>query len=91
MATITLPETLDLEAVAPLREAFLTCRGEPITVDGANVKRLGGLCLQVLLSAAATWRTDGQTFALVSPSDDLSEGLLRFGAADPFSQAPELT
>ncbi|RRN60648.1 STAS domain-containing protein, partial [Caulobacter sp. 602-1] len=59
-AAIALPETLDLKAAAPLKAAFLERRGTAITVEADQVRRLGGLCLQVLLAARKAWDQDGQ-------------------------------
>jgi chemotaxis protein CheX len=44
-----------------------------VTLDGAAVERLGGLCLQVLLSASRTWAEDGRPFAIAPISDDFTE------------------
>lgn len=61
---VELPEVLDLKAATPLTVEFLTLRGRPVHVDASNVQRLGGQCLQVLLSAAMTWKADKIPFAL---------------------------
>ena len=75
-----LPETLDLKAAGPLRGALLEVRGAPLQLDASNVQRLGGLCLQVLLSAEATWATDGHSFAISAASPAFAEGARRMGA-----------
>jgi chemotaxis protein CheX len=80
-ATLELPEVLDLKAATPLTVEFLTLRGRPVDVDASHVERLGGLCLQVLLSAAKTWKIDETPFALVNPSSAFSEGLTRLGVS----------
>jgi chemotaxis protein CheX len=81
---VELAPILDLKAAAPLAAEFLALRGKPVDVDASRVERLGGQCLQVLLSAAKTWRIDEVHFALVNPSSEFSEGLDRLGvcAAD---------
>ena len=78
--TIALAENLDLKAAAPLRTALMEARGAPANIDATNVQRLGGLCLQVLLSAEATWATDGQPFTISAASPAFAEGALRMGA-----------
>ena len=78
---VELPEVLDLKAATPLTVKFLTLRGRPVHVDASNVQRLGGQCLQVLLSAAMTWKADKIPFALVNVSGDLNEGLARLGVS----------
>ena len=50
-------------------------------MDAAKVQRLGGLCLQVLLSAQRTWAVDGQPFRVVNASPDFLDGLKAFGAS----------
>jgi chemotaxis protein CheX len=75
-----LPETLDLKAAGPLRAALLEARGGALEIDASNVQRLGGLCLQVLLSAEATWVTDGRPFTISTASPAFIEGVRRMGA-----------
>jgi chemotaxis protein CheX len=81
-ATLTLRPVLDSSAAAALREELLARRGQPLALDGGAVERLGGLCLQVLLSAYRTWRADGAAFVLSPRSTALTEALARFGASD---------
>ena len=75
-----LPAILDLTAAAPLASALLARRGTPLTVDASAVRKLGGLCLQVLLSARATWATDKIPFAVTKPSIAFQKSLAQFGA-----------
>ena len=82
-----LPETLDLKAAGPLRAALLEARGAPVEIDASAVQRLGGLCLQVLLSAEATWATDGHPFVISAASPAFAEGARRMGA---HALAPDL-
>jgi chemotaxis protein CheX len=79
-AAVTLPEVLDIQAIEPLRASLLAARGQPLTIDAARVERLGGLCLQLLLSAQRTWAEDGQPLALVSASAAFTEQWTAFGA-----------
>ena len=76
---LTLDEVLDLKAAKPLAEALLAQRGGDLEVDAANVRRLGGLCLQVLLSAVTTWAADGKTLTFLNPAPAFVEGLERLG------------
>lgn len=57
-------------------------RGRPLVLDGSQVDRLGGLCLQVLVSAHKTWAEDGQEFRLENSSDELRQKLALFGSED---------
>lgn len=78
--TVALPSVLGLTEAAGLRERLLAARGRMVDLDGSGVERLGGLGLQVLLSAHATWSRDGQRLRLLRPSDALRDGLALFGA-----------
>ncbi|WP_309090152.1 STAS domain-containing protein [Phenylobacterium sp.] len=90
-AAVRLPPVLDLTAAAPLARQLEELRGRAVALDGSAVQRLGGQCLQVLLSARATWLADGQAFSLTDPSDELTAALLLLGApVDPTFQTPEL-
>ena len=80
-AAIALPENLDLKAAAPLKAALLERRGVAITVEADQVRRLGGLCLQVLLAARKAWDQDGQSFSITGPSEAFVETTRLFGAA----------
>ena len=81
-ATVVLPSVIDLKAVAPLHQALLAARGRPLSVDASGVSRLGALGLQVLMSARATWAEDGQSFAVVQPSEEFNGALAQFAAPD---------
>jgi len=76
---LVLPDVLDLKAAGPLVTEFLSHRGHNLTIDASNVSRLGGQCLQVLLSAKATWEGDDASFELVNPSEAFIGALEGFG------------
>jgi chemotaxis protein CheX len=77
--TVPLPEVLDLKAAAPLATQLLALRGIDIAIDASNVRRLGGQCLQVLLSAVATWQHDSVALDFVNPSLEFVENLQLLG------------
>jgi chemotaxis protein CheX len=77
---VALGDNLDMNAAAPLVAALREARGAPVRLDATDVRRIGGQCLQVLLSAQATWAADGQPFEVVSPSPEFAEGLALMGA-----------
>lgn len=79
---VRLAPSLDLYAAEPLRVALLGHRGASLAVDGSEVTRLGGLCLQVLISAQKTWAEDGHDFRVGPCSQELKDQLRLFGAAD---------
>ena len=78
-ATVELPAVLDLRAAAPLADQLLALRGEPLTIDASKVDRIGGQCLQVLMSAAATWAADGASLQIAAPSEAFESGLELLG------------
>jgi chemotaxis protein CheX len=88
-AIVGLPAILDLKAAAKLRDEFCAAKGGPLDVDASKVQRLGGLCLQVLLSAQRTWAVDGKPFRVVDPSPDFLEGVKAFGAATLAEASPQ--
>jgi chemotaxis protein CheX len=87
-SVIALPAVLDIRAAAPLQAKFLALRGQPLTLDASAVERLGGLCLQVLLSARAAWAADGQALSVASGEASVFlDQWAAFGAA-PFDTVP---
>jgi chemotaxis protein CheX len=82
--TLQLPPVMDLTAAAPLTERLLSLRGIDLTVDASEVARLGGQCLQVLLSALKTWEADGAKLEILRPSQDFVDALRHLGI-DPFT------
>ena len=80
--TVTLGDALDMTAAGPLTTELLGHRGQPVSLNAAGVRRLGGQCLQVLLSARSTWSADGQPFEIVEPSPEFTEGLALMGATE---------
>ncbi|NBB66228.1 STAS domain-containing protein [Pseudomonas sp. ODNR1LW] len=79
---IVLAPVLDMNAAEPLKAEVLAKRGQAVTLDASNVERLGGLCLQVLLSAKKTWAADGAELKIEPQSEGFSEQWAAFGAPD---------
>lgn len=86
---VELPEVLDIRAAALLHGDLLALRGKQVVLDASRVRRLGGQCLQVLLSAAMTWRADSTALAVVNASGDFEAGLARLGVSLAVINAPE--
>lgn len=84
---LRLTEVLDLKAAVPLRGALMEARGAPVQIDASKVQRVGGLCLQVLMSARQTWILDGAPLRIVNPSTEFTDGLALFGAASLTEEA----
>lgn len=79
---LKLAAVLDLNAAEPLKAELLARRGQALTIDASEVERVGGLCLQVLLSAMRTWAADGVNLKLAPLSDAFAEQWAAFGAPD---------
>ncbi len=75
MAVLSLASVLDLGAAMPLHALLLAHRGADLDLDAANVERVGGLCLQVLLAARRTWDADGAKLRIINVSDPCRDGL----------------
>jgi chemotaxis protein CheX len=73
ITTFELPATLDSTMAPRLLADLLPLRGKPLRVSGEAVNRVSTSCLQVLLSAAATWKADGMPFSITTPSATLLE------------------
>ena len=80
-ALIQLPDVIDVEAAAQLVGDLLAHGGRPLILDASEVRRLGGLGLQVLLSARKTWAEDGVPLTVIDPSPMFADSLELFGAA----------
>lgn len=78
---LTLPAVVDVRAAEPLKAELMAVRGQSVTIDASGVDRLGGLGLQVLMSAVRTWRADGQVLTFINVSDALAEQWQGFGAS----------
>jgi|GEM_PF-3831884 len=80
-------ETVVLESVllsgqaGGLAERLQATTGRLVAVDGGAVERLGGLCLQVLLSADLSFQAAGRALRICRPSEGLREGMLLLGVS----------
>jgi chemotaxis protein CheX len=81
VASVRLPQAMDIRSVGPLVKELLALRGRPIRLDASQVERLGGLGLQTLLSARLTWRADKVGFTVVDPSAAFTADCVQLGAA----------
>jgi chemotaxis protein CheX len=86
MKRLSLAESLGPAEATELADKLRTLRGAALEIEAHSVRRLGGLCVQVLLSAAATWRQDGLPLRLVEASPEFEESLRLLGlSADALS------
>ncbi len=79
---LKLPAVLDLNAANRLYEQVLAHKGSDIDVDASEVSRIGAQCIQVLLSAAQSWRFDHHSFKVVHASDVFIKTLQLLGISD---------
>jgi chemotaxis protein CheX len=77
--TIALASRLDLPAASALLLTLKSTSAKAIVLDMSNVRHMGALCLQVILSAAATVRTEGRTLSLVNTSDQVKDQMRVMG------------
>jgi chemotaxis protein CheX len=77
--SLVLPRILDLKAATPLVESLFSLRGGELVLDASQNERLGGQCLQVLISAVTTWQADGFSLEFGKPSESFIEGLAALG------------
>ena len=82
MTAVRLPAARISSTAGTLRDDLLALRGSDIVLDGGEVERIGGLCLQVLISARKTWALDGKALTLAPVSEALTEQLAAYGCAD---------
>lgn len=73
--SMTLPTELDIKAAAPLAAELLAARGKDLTLNASQIDRVGAQCLQVLLSAAATWASDGMELTVQEPSPAFADAI----------------
>lgn len=89
--TLILGDSLDMNAASPLHKELLGRRGQPVVLDASQVRRIGGQCLQVLLSAQSAWAADGAEFQIQDPSPEFADGVVLMGAGHLALAAPALS
>lgn len=77
--SMTLPTELDIKAAGPLATELIAARGKDLVLNASQIERVGAQCLQVLLSAAATWSADGVELTLQEPSPAFAEAIQTAG------------
>ena len=79
---VELPARLDHQAARNLYAALRAAPAGDIRLDAGKVTFVGGLALQILLAAAAKWRSSGHHFACEPRSPAFADDIIRLGA-DP--------
>lgn len=72
---ITLPTELDIKAAGPLASQLLALRGRDVMLNASQIERVGAQCLQILLSAAATWTADASELTISEPSPAFTDAI----------------
>lgn len=70
---LTLPARIEGAAIDELQSQLLTHRQADLDLGGAEVERINGLGVELLLSAFDTWEADGMKLRLFDPSPILIE------------------
>jgi len=85
---LQLPEVLDITYAGPLAESLLALRGSAVSVDASRVQRVGAQCVQVIMSALATWKADEALIDVLEPSVEFRDtfSLLGIGLAEITSE-----
>ncbi len=78
-ARIMLAANLDIRAASPLARELVAVRGRELLIDASRVERVGAQCMQVLLSAAATWNTDMVQIDIERESEAFIQGIETLG------------
>lgn len=77
--TLTLPARLDLQSAKPLKADLVERQDGDVCLDAANVEWVGGLGVQLLLSAQAAWQANNHSLMIENASEAFVEGLRRLG------------
>ena len=79
-ARLQLPPVIDVSTAGALKTALVEALGGDMVLDGSAVQRVGGLGVQLLLSAERACQAAGGAFSLLDPSPALSEAVRLIGA-----------
>lgn len=88
--TVQLAPVLDMKAASTLADELMLARGSDLQIDGSAVERIGAQCLQVLLAARQTWRTDEAALVIVAASEPLRTSVALLGASAALFDLVEL-
>jgi chemotaxis protein CheX len=76
---VALAPKLDTAAVPELQKILVDAKDDDIVLDAAEVKMIGALCVELLMSAAAIWKSAGQSVTIEGASTEMIEDLGRLG------------
>jgi len=78
--TLTLPPSLKSEANKELWTKLDGLKGQHVIIDGSEVERLGGECLETLIAARRHWEKSELRFEISNASTDFIKDLEILGA-----------
>ncbi|MEM8537766.1 MAG: STAS domain-containing protein [Pseudomonadota bacterium] len=78
-ATFYLAPAMRLEQCEAFDAFLRASRADAVTVDCANVSRLGGMAAQQIVMAQKIWAAAGHEFALINVSDGMQKSLSTLG------------
>lgn len=81
MTILTLPETLDRQAIPDLSEQILQHCGSAIILDAAAMKKISTLGIEMLIAMRHQWHSDGVSMEIRNLTNDALMTLERVGAA----------
>jgi chemotaxis protein CheX len=76
---VVLESKLDLAASSGLLTTLRSREEDEVILDMSQVKHLGSLCLQVLLSAGISFRAQGRSISFINVSDRVVDQLRVMG------------
>jgi len=79
---IDLPERMDSSVAKDLYSQINSCKGKDVALNGESVRDIGGLCLQVLISAKEEWVREQNAFQIHDASEELQSFLTSVGRGD---------
>ena len=79
ISVLDLAPILDSASAGALASNLMQLRGQPIEVSASANSRISTLCIQVLISAAATWKSDGWSFRVNMASTSYTRALELLG------------
>ncbi|MEO1490641.1 MAG: STAS domain-containing protein [Pseudomonadota bacterium] len=82
-----LPPAVDMSSAKMIAADLCEKRGAPLTIDASDVTRIGGLGLQVLIAAKASWDADGVPLTFANGSEAFQRDIALLGA--PIDLSPE--
>lgn len=79
MSTLALTSRVDLSQIASLAAQLRAHQGADLVIDASGVTHFGALGLQLLASAARTWRSAGNRLFITPRSPAFDDALAQMG------------